>query len=236
MTSEEDKTNLDLGVMDYVQKGVKTGIIVSPLPFAGGIAELFATVFGPPIEKRRDKLLKEVYFEIKRLETKIDGLTFENLTQNEGFISTLLHAQRIAMQTHHQEKLGALRNAIVNSALPRSPHEDLQLMFINFIDSFTPWHLRILSLLNDPRIVLRQKGIPPPSWSSAGLRSLIFLAYPELKPREDFLIQIIRDLYSRGLIRSDSIGTNMSESAVFDSQTTDMGTEFCLFVSLPPIQ
>jgi len=36
MTSEEDKTNLELGVMDYVQKGVKTGIAVSPLPFAMG--------------------------------------------------------------------------------------------------------------------------------------------------------------------------------------------------------
>jgi hypothetical protein len=232
-SGKKDKPDLERDVIDYVQKGVKTGIAISPLPFAGGIAEVFATVFGPPIEKKRDKLLNEIYSDIRRLESRVEGLTFENLAQNEGFTSTLLHAQRIAMQTHQQEKLEALSNAVINAALPNSPDEDLQLMFINFIDFLTPWHLRILSLVHDPLTVLKQRGIKPPGWIAAGLRSLILLVYPELKVREEFLLQIIRDLFSRGLIRSDSIGTNLSQGAIFESQTTDMGKEFWKFISLP---
>ena len=56
---------------------------------------------------------------------------------------------QIALRSHQEEKLNALRNGVINTAKPMFPEDDIYLMFINWIDTFTPWHLRILNYLND---------------------------------------------------------------------------------------
>lgn len=60
-------------------------------------------------------------------------------------VSIVLQATQIALRTHQTEKRMALRNAVMNAALPQAPEEGLQQMFLHFIDTFTEWHLRLLS-------------------------------------------------------------------------------------------
>ena len=202
---------------------------LSAIPSLGGPAvEIFNAIFTPPLNKRKDAWIHSIAKSLIELEGKVDGFNLETLSKNEVFITTVTHATYTAIRNHHEVKLTALRNAVINSALPNPPDEDLQLMFINFIDFLTPWHLRILSLFQDPKAYMNKNKIPLPSFSG-GLRSMILHVFPELKGREDFLIQIVKDLYSRGLIHSDSIGTMLSD--VFAPQTTNLGNQFVAFIS-----
>jgi hypothetical protein len=77
---------------------------------------------------------------------KVSELTPERLSRNEAFVSTALRATEIAVRTHEHEKLEALRNAVMSSALPDAPDDTLQQIFLNHVDSLTPWHLRILTI------------------------------------------------------------------------------------------
>jgi hypothetical protein len=65
---------------------------------------------------------------IRKLEQE-KGVKLEDLQHNESFITTVMQATQMAVRNHEQEKLGALRNAIVNSALPHAPDDSLQQMF-----------------------------------------------------------------------------------------------------------
>lgn len=206
--------------------------VLSVVPSIGGPAvEFFNAIVASPLSQRRDEWIQSIAKGLRNLEGKVEGYSIENLSKNDSFITTVLHATSVAIRNHQKEKLEALRNAVINSALPNPPEEDLQLMFINFIDFLTPWHLRILSFLHHPSKFMDERGIKHPSYTSEELRTLILYVFPELKTQHEFLQQIIRDLYSRGLIRFDSIGTRLSPEEIFTSQTTDLGRQFVTFTT-----
>jgi hypothetical protein len=233
MSSDNDnKENLEQSVLDYAHKGIKTGIAISPLPFAGGIAEVFATVFGPPIQKRRDALLKEVYSDIKQLETKVEGLKFENLAQNEVFISTLLHASQIAMRTNEQRKIEALRNALINTALIPTMDENLRIIFLNIIDRYSPWHLMLLQFFASPKQFFIDRHIPLPQIYSGGMASIIKPAFHEIKGIEKLFIQIGKEMISDGLLTEGMyLEGAMSESGLYAPRTTELGKQFLAFIT-----
>jgi len=60
-----------------------------------------------------------------------------------------MHASQVAIRNHQSGKLEALRNAVLDSALSNEPEEDMQLMFLNFVDVLTLSHLRMLKLYFD---------------------------------------------------------------------------------------
>ncbi len=112
---------------------------VSGVPIVGGpAAELLGLVFGPPLEKRREKWLEQLAGAVEEILDKMADLTPDTLSQNEVFVSTALRVTEIAIRTHQQEKLEALRNAVVNAALPEAPDETLQQIFLNHVDNLTP--------------------------------------------------------------------------------------------------
>jgi hypothetical protein len=137
---------------------------VSAVPVAGGpAAELLGIIFGPSLEKRREKWLEQLADAVKEVQGKVAELTPEKLSQNEAFISTALRATEIAVRTHQEEKLEALRNAVVSAALPDAPNETLQQIFLNHVDSLTPWHMRILAFFDDPKDWGRRHKITYPT-------------------------------------------------------------------------
>ena len=74
---------------------------------------------------------------------KCRAFKFENLRDNEQFVSAMIQATQSAAKTHRKEKLEALRNAVVNIALGHKQIEDLQAIFLKHVDSFTPVHLEL---------------------------------------------------------------------------------------------
>jgi hypothetical protein len=208
--------------------------LIQVIPGVGGLgAELFEFFIAPPLSKRRDKLLLMVAEGFVVLREQVTGFNMETLTENEAFISTVTHALQVGLRTHQEEKLEALRNATLNSALPNAPDDDIQLMFLNFIDTFTPWHLRLLQYFVNPREYGEKRGVSYPSWASGSPALVLEHTFPELATQQQFYRQMIRDLFSRGLISTGSIGAMSTVAGMFSSFATDFGKEFLAFITSP---
>jgi hypothetical protein len=129
-------------------------LIIGGLPgIFGPVGSIFAALFGsvvypPPITQRINQLLMDIAFKLEELEIR-GKLEIDELLNNEGFISTLLHAIQIAIRTHQKEKLEALKNAVLNSALKTAPEDDYKTLFLSFIDNFTIAHVKILKFFYD---------------------------------------------------------------------------------------
>jgi len=117
---------------------------VSAVPVVGSpAAEMFGFLVVAPASKRRDEWLRTVWERLVAIESRIPGL-IEALPSNEEFVSAALHATQMAMRSHQNEKLTALRNAVVNVAAGIAPSADRQLMFLAWVDAFTPMHIAFL--------------------------------------------------------------------------------------------
>jgi len=219
-------------VGDVAHALVKAGI--SAIPIAGApAAEIFALIVTPPYERRRNEWIQSVGNGLKELAGKIEGFKIEELSQNETFITTVTHASQAAIRNHQKEKLDALRNAVLNAALPNPPQEDLQLMFLSFIDSFTPWHLAILKFFDNPKEWGQRHGITYQSYGMGSPGTILEKSFTELSGRRDLYDLFVKDLFSRGLMSTDSLHTSMSESGMFASRTTDMCKQFLKFITSP---
>lgn len=209
--------------------------VISSVPVVGGVgAEVFSMIFRQPIVRRTEEWMNDVASFLHILEEQVEGFSIESLSENEEFVTTLAHASQIAMRNHHQEKLEALRNAVLNVALPDAPDADLQLMFLEFVDTLTTWHIRTLQLFHDPEAWEKQHGkhLRRPSISSS-LSQLLYDAYPELHAMDDFSRLLAKDLYARGLLNTDHINTMMTADGAFQSSSTEIGKQFLRFITSP---
>lgn len=216
---------------------VKAGL--SAIPIVGGPAsELFSKVITPSIEIRRDEWIESIAEALKTLEEKVEGFRIENLCENELFVSTVMQATQAAIRNHQKVKLEALKNAVLNAALPSAPKEDLQLMFLNFVDSLTSWHLRMLKLLNDyevKRSSSRSKGKRLEFIAKSKEKPVITTqkALPDLGENQIFYDQVLKDLNIRGLLEIRmGEGANFLQKIVY-SQPTNWGKQFLAFISSP---
>jgi len=208
--------------------------IIGAIPIAGALAsEIFNLVIAPPLTKRRDEWMNSIAEGLKKLEEKVEGFKIEELSKNEMFITTVMQASQAAVRNHQKEKLKALRNAVLNAALPNAPEEDLQMIFLGYIDSLTTWHVRILKLFDNPIEWFKQTGKKFPELLFDGLENVLTSAYPELRGQRGFYDQLSRDLCSQGLLNTEAMNATMTAPGLIASSTTDMGKEFIKFITSP---
>jgi len=208
--------------------------IISAVPYVGGpAAELFSFLIVPPLQRRRDEWMKSIADGLRELQAKVEGFNIENLQDNEMFVTTVMHASQAAIRNHQKEKLEALRNAVLNAALPNPPEEDLQMMFLDFVDTLTPWHLRVLKFFYDPRGWGQAHGIVYPRWGSGAPSHVLEHTFAELRGQRGFYDQLVKDLHSRGLMSVDSLHTMMTVDGMFAPRLTDMGKMFLGFIASP---
>jgi hypothetical protein len=227
--------------------------LMSAIPVAGGAAvELFQFIITPPIERRRNQWMKEIGQAVRDLEQN-KGIDIEQLKSNDVFVDTLLQASQIALRNSLQEKISALKNAVMNSALPHPIEQTLQQMFLDWIDTFTIWHLKILILMDNPELgaklssnqedkvdmdEIRNQWIAEggdPQSPARDRGSFVFFieaVYPELKERKSFYPQIVRDLYNHGLISVENLET-IGWDRILAKRITELGTQFLMFVKEP---
>ncbi|MBZ5575992.1 MAG: hypothetical protein LAP40_05475 [Acidobacteriia bacterium] len=199
---------------DYAMAVAKVAAI--PLPFFGRGVALVDAVTAPLRGKRFDDWCEQIRQRINEPSQKIEGLTAESLATSDPFISMFTQASQAAIRTHKEEKLEALRNAMMNVAISPTEAEDLRSVFLNMIDTFSVVHLRLLRFFQRPEPGLRDE-------------------YRRQRPLTD---QVIRDLNDRGLI-SDSRpyaarGRDDSEALVYyDCPPTPLGEQFLQFIGRP---
>ena len=167
---------------------------------------------------------------LQELRERLEDFDPRDLQGNEAFVTTVLATSILAIKTHQAEKLESFRHAIVNSVLPGAPDEFEQMTFLRYIDELTPLHVRVLTLLDDPRGWFDRHGIPQPNFMSAGIGAVLDPGVPELGGRKD---QVLTDLGARGL----TVGTNpgvASADSIWSQHTTPLGRAFLAFITAPP--
>lgn len=207
---------------DDVAQGVVRAAL-DAIPFVGGpITELLTLVLSPAVQRRRDEWFKDLADAVEQLEKTVEGFRIENLAKNESFVSATIQATRIALATHHQEKRGMLRNALLNIALGKAaPNEDLQQVYLTAIEAFTPSHVKVLNFLWKGS---RSLQAPITNYGQA-----IESALPELRGQSNFLQYIMNDLRNRGF-------SNLSGPSAAHPQNpaiTNLGIQFLTFIAAP---
>ena len=212
--------------------------VASTVPVLGGLAAgLMDVVIGPQIERRRIDWLNSLADRLKRLEERIDGFQVAHLADDPAFTSAMLQAGVLALRNHNEEKLAALRNAVLNVAVASAPGEDEYELFISLIDTFTRWHLRILAFLADKHGIAEKRGkLPFPSWYTGGVATVLEHVYPELVGRRALYNLIVSDLHRAGLAEIDSNAlhvTGTRDGHMLAKQSSEMGDRFLAFITEP---
>ncbi len=212
--TKRPKPNAD----DTTHTIVKAGL--SGIPVVGGpVSELFSLVVIPSLEKRRDKWIESIAKALKALEEKVEGFKIENLRENDAFVSTVVQATQSAIRDHQKDKLEAFKNAVLNTTLSEKLDEDLRLMFLEFISTLTPLHLKVLAFLDQPPWMTYHKFEGN---------------FQKLTKHHSLCDTVVRDLYSRGLVdirpTSDSGGSVIVQR---ERNTTDVGRAFLKFITSP---
>jgi hypothetical protein len=204
---------------------------ISFVPVAGSALQVaFNELAGRRLADRRTRWFNDLAGKMHKLEEQVGN--FEQLTSNDAFMDALTAASQIADRTSRVEKLEALRNAVVNSAMPDAPDADTQQLLFDMIDRFTPTHVRMLKLLSDPPGWFSRYGISRPNISAGPKTAIIEAGMPELAGRRDLIDRYAGALTGTGLINQALTGM-MTESGLWAIATTPLGIEFLAFVADP---
>lgn len=214
---------------DIAHSLVKGGL--GAIPVIGSLAaEVFGLLVTPPLDKRRAEWMNEVAQKLKNLEERKE-IDFEELQNNDQFIDVVLQATSYALKTSESEKIKAFQNAIINTATGDTPDKTISQIFLNQLDSFTVWHIKILKFIDDPRMWFQKAGKTPSSFISGNISSILLEAFPELKNNKDVLNIIWIDLRNAGFHTTGDLNTVMTDIGVLSSKTTNLGKKFIEFIT-----
>lgn len=208
--------------------------LIGSVPGVGALGvELFSWFVKAPLERRRDEWMHEVAELLRRLQEDF-GFDLAALQENESFVDTVMQVTHVAMRNRQSEKREALCNALLNSALPDAPDESLQQMFLHWIDVFTPWHLRLLKLFDNPKKAFEERSLDSlESNITCSLSHVLDTVYSELREKREIYDQFWRELNAAGLVNTDSLHTSMSGGGTMQRRTTELGQIFLAFVTDP---
>jgi hypothetical protein len=221
---------------DYAHLLARVGL--SAIPVLGGpIKEFFNAAVKIPLSKHLIEWIEELYKEVQELEKKVDSFNLDSLSEDSVFATKFSYAVQLAIRNHQEEKLNALRNSLLNIAInkPADVEEAIQHLFLNYIDAFSIYHLKILKCLDNTKDWFKQnklgnKKLP----SMGGVADLLKIAFPELK--REFYDQIVKDLIDKGLLQDFAPHSLMSNPGTVSTWTTDMGKRFLAFITSPILE
>jgi hypothetical protein len=230
--------------MDTTPPGKSTGrelverigeAAVGSVPLVGNaLAVALVTTLNWRLEQRREQWFTQLAEAVEDLSERVDDFDLENLAGDDRFVDAVVTATRTIEHTHEDEKITALRNAVLNSVAPDAPDADTQAIFLNLIDRFTPSHLRLLTLWDDPAAWFSSHDLKPPSQDvMAGSRTqTVEAGLPEMQGRKDFYLLIASELGAAGMLTANLSGM-VSGTSLMDRLTTDFGRQFVRFISPP---
>ncbi len=198
------------------------------LPVSAAILDILITT---PYEERKALWMRDVTDILNELQTR--SFDIDRLRKDPEFFDILIQAVQIGIKTHKKEKKLALKNAIINSAFSSSCDFIKKQIFINFIDVFTDYHIKLLAFMNDSETLLLESS--KPSGNMGGVSSIELLianVYPELI--ENGLVDVIwTDLFRNSLLKNSkeiiAVKTDLYGASI--QQTTPLGSEFIKFIS-----
>lgn len=221
---------------EVVERTVEAALGSVPVVGAA-LAVTFVTAVGWRLEQRREKWFTELAEAVEDLGHRVDGSDLGALAEDDRFVDAVVTATRTVEHTHEHDKITALRNAVLNSAAPGAPDGDTQAIFLNLVDRFTPSHLRLLTLWDDPPAWFSSHDdLTPPVAGTAGMpgsrTQTVEAGLPEMRGRKDFYLLIAGELNSSGMMAA-SLSGMVTGAALMDRLTTELGRQFVRFISPP---
>lgn len=204
---------------------------ISSIPIVGGaLAEVFSATVTSPISRRTADWWDDLATRVAALERS--GTDVQNLPHNAEFIGLVQWASQMATRNVQQEKLDALRNAVVNSAAGINIIADEKQLFLQLIDQLTPSQLKMLEFLDDPRAYGEAHGVRYGSYLYGGVDSILEEAFPEWRGRREVYDLVLHDLQTKGLVAGDVNDLHRlgSEQGMYARRTTVRGRRFMGFI------
>jgi hypothetical protein len=219
---------------EIVERAAEAALGSVPL-LGNALAVTFVTALGWRLQERREKWFTELAEAVEQLRGQVDGISVESLTDNDLFTDAVVTATRTVEHTHQAEKIEALRNAVLNSVSPGAPDADTQAIILNLIDRFTPSHLRLVTLWDDPPAWFASQGIPQPQAAFITKRTVTVEAgLPEMQGREDFYLLVASELSAAGMLTAQ-LGGPVQPPSLMSRLTTGWGRQFVRFISAPAL-
>ncbi|MBS7740575.1 MULTISPECIES: hypothetical protein [Hyphomicrobiales] len=184
---------------------------------------------GSPLEKRRTDWFRSLAAEVARLREQSESFDPHLLAGKPEFVSAVYEATTIAMKTHHEEKLAALRNAVLNVGLGAGPSELFRGQFMHYLDRFSVSHIMMLRALHSPdsygtmaEVTMNFQG----KREDGNLQRALAATFPELS-EAGLLSQVFSQLRDEGLVSINMGNTNVG----MRSGLTGLGEAFLEFIS-----
>jgi hypothetical protein len=218
---------------DKAHRLVRTALSLTPV-FGGSVVEAFNSIIQPPVERRREEWMLQVTEALNSLIDK-EIISLEQLQNNEKFLSTLINVSTLAIKTHEEEKLKALKNVVVNSCIGEGVDDVVSSLFLNSIDSLSSWHIKLLILCHEPVKWAELNNHTFPEWqkglNTGGLIELFENAYPEMAGKQYLYDVVWKNLFNHGYINQSHYSVNRDNHRL-KSRTTDLGDKFVQFISV----
>lgn len=217
--------------IDKVIKLTKA-VIDSTVPGGSLVTEVLLSIIKLPYQQRNEQWQKDLCDALNKI--KDMGIDFTALQNNEEFIDILFQVIPMGIKHSQNEKRQALKNVIIHSAQDDLQNFSLKQMFLNYIDTFTIWHIKILALFINPKIWFANNKQPTPGMGMIGsVRGTLEAAYPDLKRQQNLVNSIWTDLYNKELLASDKslLVTTMTGEGALARRTTELGEIFINFIS-----
>ena len=136
--------NLKPSFTDIIYRSGRAGL--SSVPIVGSaLSEILGFAVETPLEKRKTKFMLALKKEIDKLNGN-GRIDVKQLANNDEFIDVFFQVYDLALKNSQEEKLEALRNAVLNTALGIDVERDEKMMFLSIINDLTPIHLKVLDL------------------------------------------------------------------------------------------
>jgi hypothetical protein len=166
--------------------------------------------------------------------TLADRLATETSDGLKVVLSDLLKAISQPSETLTPTPVAVSKPAITAIANQRDLDldNDIIQMFSRFKSELTDSHVKVLEFLDGPNEFGKRHNVKYGSYAGGSPSHLLEEAIPQLGGRREFYDQIVRDLYSRGLINTDANGMHamMTSNGMFARRTSEIGHNFLKFI------
>ncbi len=216
--------------------------LVSPIaeifvPGSSGPIAILVDFIKDPYARRHQQWMENISIGLGKLERRN---ILDDLKTNDEFHSVLIQATLAALRTHQEEKITALRNAVVNTAAGIDISSDLKQLFVRYVDELTPSHITLLRFLSENETKLAQtesfeilfRAFVSENSQPTIERDQFRLLCEDLKAR--VLVRIspnvndFDDIYDAVLLESERSG-NATDIPLI--RVTDMGRQLLSFVT-----
>ena len=202
---------------------ITTKTLRSAIPIGGTLITcIWDSIKAQSANRRMDDWKAQIEDKLKNLD-----LSLEDIGNNEAFTSAMMKATDIALKTAEDEKRLYLANAVRNT-IEANIEESVMMIYLDLLDKYTVWHIRILNLFHNPK-AFSQVDVSNIISGSASI--VVEQVYPEIAKEKNLLDKIVKDLQNDGMMAEGSyMHAVMTANGIVSSRTTDLGNKFLQFI------